>query len=308
MMEANSGSRVAVVTGANKGIGYAAVMELCAKFDGTVYLTSRDESRGRKAVDELEQMGLRPAYHQLDIDDESSVLKFRDHLVETHGGLDVLINNAAIIFPMTTPAESFVESIRKTIDTNFYHTMRACKILFPILRPHARVVHLTSDDGHLLRISGREPEAAILRSKFSAPDLTEQELCQLMEDFIDAAKNGDRFERGWPNSVGEREDTWPNEGYIVSKVGISALTRIHQRQFDQDLREDLAVNCVHPGYVITDATFQKGEKTIQEGAEAACWLAMLPPSSPDNVVPKGAYVWHDKQLVDWVNGPTPSIY
>lgn len=113
-------------------------------------------------------------------------------------------------------------------------------------------------------------------------------------------------------------------------MGISALTRIHQRQFDQDLREDLAVNCVHPGYVITDATFQKGEKTIQEGnsiftilkfvilklkfgvgisgAEAACWLAMLPPSSPENVVPKGAYVWHDKQLVDWVNGPTPSIY
>ena len=51
----------------------------------------------------------------------------------------------------------------------------------------------------------------------------------------------------------------------VSKVGISTLTRIHQRQFDQDPREDLTVNCVHPGYVITDATYQKGEKTIQEG-------------------------------------------
>jgi carbonyl reductase 1 len=53
----------------------------------------------------------------------------------------------------------------------------------------------------------------------------------------------------------------------VSKVGISALTRIHQRQFDQDPREDLTVNCVHPGYVVTDATYQKGEKTIQEGQE-----------------------------------------
>lgn len=48
-------------------------------------------------------------------------------------------------------------------------------------------------------------------------------------------------------------------------MGISALTRIHQRQFDRDPREDLVVNCVHPGYVITDATFQKGEKTIQQG-------------------------------------------
>lgn len=160
-------------------------MELCAKFDGTVYLTSRDEGRGRKAMEELEKLGLHPAYHQLDIDDESSVLKLRDFLVDTHGGLDVLVNNAAIIFPMMTPKEEFVESIRKTIDTNFYHTMRACKILFPILRPHARVVHLTSDDGHLLKISGREPEAAALRQRFCAPDLTEPELCQLMEEFIE---------------------------------------------------------------------------------------------------------------------------
>lgn len=172
------------MTGSNKGIGYAAVMELCAKFDGTVYLTSRDESRGRKAVEELEKLGLHPAYHQLDIDDAESVLKFRDFLMETHGGLDVLINNAAIIFPMMTPAQSFIDSIRKTIDTNFYHTMRVSNILFAILRPHARVVHLTSDDGHLLKICGREPQASDLRSQFSATDLTEQELCQLMEDFV----------------------------------------------------------------------------------------------------------------------------
>lgn len=160
-------------------------MKLCAEFPGTVYLTSRDENRGRKAVEELEKLGLHPAYHQLDIDDESSVLKLRDHLLATHGGLDVLVNNAAIIFPMTTPPELFAQSVRKTIDTNFYHTMRISNILFPILRPHARVVNLTSDDGHLLKISGREPEASFLKSKFASPDLTVEELCQLMEDFIE---------------------------------------------------------------------------------------------------------------------------
>lgn len=79
------------VTGANKGIGYGIVRELAAKFDGVVYLTSRDEGRGRKAVEELGKLGLHPEYHQLDIDDESSVLRLRDFLVAKHGGLDVLV-------------------------------------------------------------------------------------------------------------------------------------------------------------------------------------------------------------------------
>lgn len=148
-------------------------------------MTSRDETRGRNAIAELENLGLHPAYHQLDIDDESSVLKLRDHLVATHGGLDVLVNNAATVFPMSTPKEEFAQSVRKTIDTNYYHTMRICNIMFPILRPHARVVNLTSDDGHLPRISGKEPEASQLRSRFASTHLTIEELNQLMEEFVE---------------------------------------------------------------------------------------------------------------------------
>ena len=173
------------VTGANKGIGFATVIALCSNFGGTVYLTSRDETRGRRAVEELEKLGLHPQYHQLDIDDESSVMKLRDHLVTSHGGLDVLVNNAALILPMSTPKQLFAESVRKQIDTNYYHTLRVCDILFPILRPCARVVNLTSDDGHLSKISGKEPEASALRRRFASPDLTLPQLNQLMEDFIE---------------------------------------------------------------------------------------------------------------------------
>ena len=295
------------MTGSNKGIGYAVVMKLCAELPGAiVYLTSRDESRGLKAVEELGKLGLHPAYHQLDIDDESSVLKLRDHLVAAHGGFDVLVNNAAIIFPMTTPKELFAQSVRKTIDTNFYNTLRVCDILFPILRPHARVVNLTSDDGHLLKISGREPEASLLRGKFASPQLTVAELCQLMEDFVEylnliyscilkelvvilfdwqCGRKGRLFRTRMAQQrcrkrrlVAQRRlhckdlladlisiNINKSFTFQVSKVGISALTRIQQRQFDADPREDMAVNCVHPGYVKTDATYQKGEKTIEEG-------------------------------------------
>lgn len=86
------------VTGGNKGIGYAIVRSLCQQYDGHVYLTARDITRGLNAVSELEKQGLKPKFHQLDISDDESITKFRDYLKNTYGGLDVLINNAAIAF------------------------------------------------------------------------------------------------------------------------------------------------------------------------------------------------------------------
>jgi len=58
---------------------------------------------------------------------------------------------------------------------------------------------------------------------------------------------------------------WPNSAYLVSKVGVSALSFIQQRAFDADPREDLVVNSVHPGYVDTDMTNHKGPLTIEQG-------------------------------------------
>lgn len=86
------------VTGGNKGIGYAIVKGLCEKYKGKVYLTSRDEGRGKAAVASLKALGLNPSFYQLDIDDQSSVDKFRDYIKENYSSIDVLINNAAIAF------------------------------------------------------------------------------------------------------------------------------------------------------------------------------------------------------------------
>lgn len=66
--------------------------------------------------------------------------------------------------------------------------------------------------------------------------------------------------------TGEHQNLgWPNSAYSTSKIGISALTRIQQRAFDDDLREDIIVNACHPGYVDTDMTSHKGLLTIEEG-------------------------------------------
>ncbi|VTJ75002.1 Hypothetical predicted protein [Marmota monax] len=90
--------RVALVTGGNKGIGFAIVRDLCRQFSGDVVLTARNEARGRAAVQQLQAEGLSPLFHQLDIDDPQSIRDLRDFLRKEYRGLDVLVNNAGIAF------------------------------------------------------------------------------------------------------------------------------------------------------------------------------------------------------------------
>ena len=94
----SSHTRVALVTGANKGIGFAIVRDLCRQFSGDVVLTARDEARGQAAVQRLQAEGLSPRFHLLDIDDLQSIRAMRDFLRKEYGGLDVLVNNAGIAF------------------------------------------------------------------------------------------------------------------------------------------------------------------------------------------------------------------
>lgn len=317
--------RVAVVTGSNKGIGFAIVKELCSKFDGNVYLTSRNEGRGVAAIKELKKLGLSPKYHQLDINDKSSVIRLRDHLKITYGGLDSLVNNAGI--GMFQVSHLFAEQASKTVGTNFFGTNRVCDALFPILKPHARVVNVASSMGQLGMMTGQSDATVGLKKKLTSTSLTKEELCQLMQNFIDSAAREEHDRYGWPDiyyiatktgmnilprnhkqltsPLLSPEDVVMDTSYVVSKVGVCALTRIQQRQFDQDPRGDLIVNAVHPGYINSDMTMGKGHLSIEEGAAAPSWLALL----PENVEgPKGAYVWHDKQIIDWVNGPMAGYY
>ena len=149
-----------------------------------MYLTSRDVGRGKQAVEELNKLGCQPKYHQLDIDDESSVLKLRDYLKETYGGLDVLVNNAATAYHYDTTA-SFTEQCATTLRTNFFNTQRFCVIIFPILRPHARVVNVSSSAGHLKKISGNDEASVALRGKLASNDLTHEELIEIMQHFVE---------------------------------------------------------------------------------------------------------------------------
>ncbi|KAG8543728.1 hypothetical protein GDO81_023820 [Engystomops pustulosus] len=93
-----AGVRVAVVTGGNKGLGLAIVRALCKQFQGDVYLTARNPKLGEEAVKTLNNEGLSPLFHQLDITDLTGIRTLRDFIKEKYGGLDVLVNNAGIAF------------------------------------------------------------------------------------------------------------------------------------------------------------------------------------------------------------------
>ncbi|CAH2060449.1 unnamed protein product, partial [Iphiclides podalirius] len=266
--------KLAIVTGANKGIGFAIVRGLCKRFDGVVYLTSRDEERGKTAVLELNKEGLNPKYHQLDITDTKSLEVFHDYIKEKYGGIDVLVNNAAIAFKTSSPEPVAVQAV-ETLRVNYFAVLATCEILFPLLRNGARVVNISSSSGHLSQIPSES-----LRNRFKDPELTIPELSDLMNKFIEEAKQG------------TQSAEWGNSSYSVSKVGLTALTMIQQR-FLSD--REIKVNAVHPGYVDTDMSSHKGPLSIDEGAAAPLFLAL---DAPDSV--RGQYVWYDKRIVSWV--------
>lgn len=147
--------RVAVVTGANKGIGFGIVQRLCSHpFDGDVILAARDETRGQEAVKRLNELGLKPIFHQLDIDDNQSINNLKDFLVNHYQGLDVLVNNAAIAYSYDSTAP-VKEQAENTLKTNFFSTRDVCQKLFPILRSHSRVVNVSSSEGMLSRVKSK---------------------------------------------------------------------------------------------------------------------------------------------------------
>src|ERR1700749_783927 len=109
---------VALVTGANRGIGLEVVRQLaCLGF--TVVLGSRDERRGEEAAAELARGGLKVHAGRLDVTDERSVEDLKRRVEEQFGRLDVLVNNAAILYDTWQRAENAnFDTVREAFETN----------------------------------------------------------------------------------------------------------------------------------------------------------------------------------------------
>jgi len=276
---------ISKVTGGNRGIGYAIVKRLSKEFNGVVLFTARDHNNGTKVCGDLskELSATNIQFHQLDITSKESIDKLRDHVRDKFGGLDVLINNSGVLLKKTIP---YAERADTTVKTNFFGTLDMCNSFFPLLRPHARVVNVSSQMGSLSNVS------PALQKQFASPTLTVPEIVSLMEKYLSDSREGKMAENGWP------DDSVYSPAYRVSKIGVTALSMAQARQFKHDQREGILVNAVCPGWVQTDMGGANAHRTADQGADTPVYCALLPKGTAS---PNGELVY-SREIVQWISG------
>lgn len=233
---------VALVTGANQGIGLQIAKDL-ATHGFTVLVGSRDLARGEAAATEVG-----PDAHpiQLDVTDQVSVTAAAAHVRNAFGRLDLLIQNAAIsntrkqpdqsvedYSRATRPSNVSLDEMRAVWDTNVFGVLSVYQAMLPMLRdtPGARIVNVSSGVGSLTRNADPEfPYRAIF-----------------------------------------------GPVYPASKTALNAITLAMAIELEP---EGIPVNAVSPGFTKTNLNGYAGTETVEQGAEEAVRVALLGRDGP----------------------------
>ena len=233
---------VALVTGANQGIGLQIAKDLVAH-GFTVLVGSRNLERGEAAAREV---GPDARALQLDVTDQASIAAASERVRKELGRLDVLIQNAAISNTSKLPGQSIEEHVKTTRpsnvsldemravwDTNVFGVLAVYQALLPLLRetPGARIVNVSSGVGSL-------------------------------------TTNSDPTSR-WRAIFGPV--------YPASKTALNALTVAMAIELEQ---EGIKVNAVSPGFTKTNLNGYAGTETVEQGAAEAVRVALLGPDGP----------------------------
>ena len=149
----------ALVTGANRGIGLEVCRQL-ARLGTHVVLGARDLAKGSDAARQLAAEGLRVTACQLDVTDLRSIDDTRERVTAEIGGLDVLVNNAAILYDdWQNVVDADLDQVRQAFDTNTLGAWNMVRAFLPLLHDsaHPRIVNVSSEAGSLASMSSVAP-------------------------------------------------------------------------------------------------------------------------------------------------------
>jgi NAD(P)-dependent dehydrogenase (short-subunit alcohol dehydrogenase family) len=168
-----STKKIALITGANKGIGLETARQL-AKQGITVLAGARDEAKASQAATELRKEGLDVHGIVIDVNEEGSIRETAARIERDYGHLDILVNNAGVMLDdqKKKPSEQSLELWRKTFETNLFGLVATTQALLPLLRKSAagRIVNLSSILGS--NTLHATPGSPIYDSKLPAYDVS----------------------------------------------------------------------------------------------------------------------------------------
>ena len=145
-------TKIALVTGANKGIGFETAKQLAQK-NIKVLLGARNETEGKKAEATLRDLSLDVTYVKLDIGDSEDIATVKNYIESEYGVLDILVNNAAVFLDgewFGNNVESVpMKTLRDTFDINYFGTVELTQALLPIIKKSdaGRIVNISSLSG-----------------------------------------------------------------------------------------------------------------------------------------------------------------
>ena len=158
--------RIALVTGANKGIGFETARKL-GEAGVHVLLGSRDKARGDSAAATLMNDGFSAESLHLDLDDAETIAAAAAAIKGRFGRLDILVNNAGVFdFGDAAPGNASLEAVRQVMEINFIGALAVTQAMLPLLRaaPEARIVNLSSSMGSLTE--NADPDAPYYSQRF----------------------------------------------------------------------------------------------------------------------------------------------
>ncbi|MFD8500800.1 SDR family NAD(P)-dependent oxidoreductase [Amycolatopsis sp. NPDC059657] len=269
-------TRIALVTGANQGIGYALVAELAARWspDDLILLTGRDPVRVAEAAASVHGVA-RVEGRVLDVTDAAAI----DGLAKELGAVDLVVSNAtARMTPERTQAEQADEVI--AVSNGATHAM--LRSFAPVLRPGGRLIVVASSLGTLGNLDER------LHPLFDAPSLDEVEA--IVESWRTAIHDGTAAGLGWPE--------WIN---VPSKVAqVAAVRAVAGARRDRDLADGILIAAVCPGLVDTATSrpwFDDFSRARTPAQAASVLLDYILSDRPDTY----GEIVRDGQVLPWLS-------